>query len=98
MQLLRPSAERQDSQTKSTMNESIENDSVEIEAVDSDIVNRTRKLAADAQRVVVKAGTNSLTDEASKLDTSKVDKLVDDVVGLLEQDEQYYSYRLLRAT
>ncbi|WP_137284612.1 glutamate 5-kinase [Halorussus salinisoli] len=70
------------------MSESIENNSVEIETVDSDIVNRTRELAADAQRVVVKAGTNSLTDGASNLDTSRIDKLVGDVVGLLEQDKQ----------
>ncbi|RQG90267.1 glutamate 5-kinase [Natrarchaeobius halalkaliphilus] len=49
-------------------------------------VEAARRLAMDAERVVVKAGTNSLTDEESNLDNEKLDKLVDDVVSLLDQD------------
>jgi len=56
--------------------------------VDDEAVERARELAADADRVVVKAGTNSLTDEASNLDTAKLDKLVDDVVSLLDRDKE----------
>ena len=41
-----------------------------------------RRMAADADRVVVKVGTNSLTDEHSRLDDDKLDKLVDDVADL----------------
>ena len=52
-------------------------DTVEFEAVE-----RTRRLAADADRVIVKAGTNSLTDEESNLDNEKLDKLVDDIADL----------------
>jgi len=40
--------------------------------------------AAAAQLVVVKAGTNSLTDDSSHLDTDRIDKLVDDVQDLRE--------------
>ena len=43
----------------------------------------TRRDAAEAQRVVVKAGTNSLTDEDSNLDRLKLDKLVNDVMDLV---------------
>jgi len=57
------------------------------EAVEADVVERTRQLAADADRVVVKAGTNSLTDEESNLDDGKLDKLVDDIVSLLDRDK-----------
>jgi glutamate 5-kinase len=57
------------------------------EAVEADVVERTRQLAADADRVVVKAGTNSLTDEESNLDDDKLDKLVDDIVSLLDRDK-----------
>ncbi len=46
-------------------------------------VDRARTLAADADRVIVKAGTNSLTDDASNLDDAKLDKLVDDIEDLL---------------
>ncbi len=45
----------------------------------------TRKDAAEAERVVVKAGTNSLTDEHSNLDRGKLDKLVDDIHDLHER-------------
>ncbi len=47
---------------------------------DSDYI--TREEAAEADRVVVKAGTNSLTDEHSNLDRGKLDKLVDDINDL----------------
>jgi len=53
-----------------------------IETVDAEEVEQARQLAADAQRVVVKAGTNSLTDEDSQLDRVKLDKLVSDIMDL----------------
>jgi glutamate 5-kinase len=55
----------------------------EHEAVATEEIARSRRLAADANRVVVKAGTNSLTDDESNLDDAKLDKLVDDVADLL---------------
>lgn len=55
------------------------------ESIGSEAVKAVRQRASAAERVVVKAGTNSLTDEQSKLDDSKVDKLVDDIVDLREQ-------------
>jgi len=55
------------------------------EAVTSGEAAEARRLAAEAGRVVVKAGTNSLTDETSNLDDEKLDKLVDDVAGLVER-------------
>jgi len=48
----------------------------------------TREEAADAERIVVKAGTNSLTDDDSRLDRVKLDKLVDDVMDLIERDKR----------
>ncbi|MCX2818240.1 glutamate 5-kinase [Haladaptatus sp. F3-133] len=45
----------------------------------------TRDDAAGAERVVVKAGTNSLTDDDSNLDRLKLDKLVNDVMDLVER-------------
>ncbi len=42
-------------------------------------------MAAEANRVVVKAGTNSLTDDDSNLDDDKLDKLVDDIESLLSR-------------
>jgi len=53
--------------------------------VESGAVEEARRLAAEAGRVVVKAGTNSLTDESSNLDEAKVDKLVEDVVEFRRQ-------------
>ncbi|MFC6766258.1 glutamate 5-kinase [Natrinema soli] len=47
-----------------------------------------RRLAADADRVIVKAGTNSLTDADSNLDDEKLDKLVDDLEDLLSRDKE----------
>jgi len=51
-------------------------------------VHRARQLAAAADRVVVKAGTNSLTDEESNLDDGKLDKLVDDIADLRERGKE----------
>jgi glutamate 5-kinase len=48
----------------------------------------TREDAAEAQRVVVKAGTNSLTDGDSNLDRLKLDKLVNDVMDLVERGKE----------
>ncbi len=53
-----------------------------------DTVERTRKRAARADRVVVKAGTNSLTDANSNVDDDKLDKLVDDIVDLRNQGKE----------
>jgi len=50
--------------------------------VDPEVVEATRDRAASAERVVVKAGTNSLTDADSNLDDDKLDKLVDDIADL----------------
>ncbi|TSD14070.1 glutamate 5-kinase [Haloglomus irregulare] len=49
---------------------------------------RARQLAADADRVLVKIGTNSLTDDDSNLDNTKLDKLVDDVEDLLGRGKE----------
>mgnify|MGYP000306640856 CR=1 FL=1 len=66
------------------VDEAVESGAVS-EAVDPDTVDEARRLAAAAERVVVKAGTNSLTDESSNLDEGKVDKLVEDVVDFRRQ-------------
>jgi glutamate 5-kinase len=58
------------------------------EAVEAEAVDRARQLAAGAERVVVKAGTNSLTDDDSCLDQEKLDALVDGVVSLLDRDRE----------
>jgi glutamate 5-kinase len=58
------------------------------EAVDADEVAETRRLAAAAERVVVKIGTNSLTDDDSNLADEKLDKLVDDIEDLLAADRE----------
>ncbi|WIV67163.1 glutamate 5-kinase [Natrialbaceae archaeon AArc-T1-2] len=58
------------------------------ETVAPDAIERARELAADADRVIVKAGTNSLTDEDSNLDDEKLDKLVDDLADLLARDTE----------
>lgn len=58
------------------------------EVVERTAIDRARQQAADADRVVVKAGTNSLTDEESNLDDGKLDKLVDDIVSLLDRDKE----------
>lgn len=56
--------------------------------IDPDIVDRARTRAAEAERVVVKAGTNSLTDDESRLDRVKLDKLVADVMDLRRQGKE----------
>ena len=53
-----------------------------VEAIDAGIIERARRRAAEAGRIVVKAGTNSLTDEDSQLDRVKLDKLVADIMDL----------------
>lgn len=50
-------------------------------------IEQARQLAADANRVIVKAGTNSLTDDQSNLDNRKLGKLVDDIINLLEREK-----------
>ncbi|MUV59542.1 glutamate 5-kinase [Halobacterium sp. CBA1126] len=58
---------------------------VQAHAEDTEAVEAARRQAADAERVVVKAGTNSLTDDESRLDRDKLDKLVDDIMDLRER-------------
>ncbi|MFP4625184.1 MAG: glutamate 5-kinase [Natronomonas sp.] len=58
------------------------------EVVERTAIDRARQQAAAAARVVVKAGTNSLTDEDSNLDDGKLDKLVDDIVSLIDRDKE----------
>jgi glutamate 5-kinase len=57
---------------------------ITVEPVPEGVETAARERAADADRVVVKAGTNSLTDEDSRLDRVKLDKLVADVMDLRE--------------
>ncbi len=54
-------------------------------ATDGERVEAARREAATADRVIVKAGTNSLTDDDSRLDRVKLDKLVADVMDLRER-------------
>ncbi len=56
--------------------------------VTADEIETARHLAADAERVVVKAGTNSLTDDESNLSLDKLDKLVDDIAELRNRGKQ----------
>ncbi|WP_435320383.1 glutamate 5-kinase [Haloarchaeobius sp. TZWSO28] len=56
--------------------------------VDDDVVSAVRKQAAAAERVIVKAGTNSLTDDDSNLDDAKLDKLVDDIYDLRKRGKE----------
>jgi glutamate 5-kinase len=60
----------------------------ESEAVTAAEIERARRLAANASRVVVKAGTNSLTDDDSNLDDDKLDKLVDDLEALRSRGKE----------
>ena len=53
-----------------------------------DQVEAVRERAAGANRVVVKAGTNSLTDETSNVDQEKLDKLVDDIMDLRKRGKE----------
>ncbi|WP_299234192.1 glutamate 5-kinase [Natronomonas sp.] len=59
-----------------------------VEAVDPEITDRARALAAEADRVLVKVGTNSLTDADSRLDRVKLDKLVADIMDLRDRDKE----------
>ncbi|GAA0534541.1 glutamate 5-kinase [Halorubrum ejinorense] len=54
-------------------------------SADPEGVATARERAAAADRVIVKAGTNSLTDADSRLDRVKLDKLVADVMDLRER-------------
>jgi glutamate 5-kinase len=56
-----------------------------VEPVDDGAVKRARERAAAAGRVIVKAGTKSLTDADSRLDRVKIDRLVSDVMNLRER-------------
>ncbi|GGO02620.1 glutamate 5-kinase [Haloarcula pellucida] len=58
------------------------------ERVDAAALSRAREQAAAAERVIVKAGTNSLTDAESNLDDEKLDKLVDDIESLLSRGKE----------
>ncbi|MFB6229045.1 MAG: glutamate 5-kinase [Halobacteriales archaeon] len=62
-----------------------EGESVTVESVSEAVETAAREQAAAAKRVVVKAGTNSLTDEDSLLDRVKLDKLVTDIMDLRER-------------
>jgi len=55
---------------------------------ETEAAHEARQLAADAELVVVKAGTNSLTDERSNLDDVKINKLVEDVMDLRRQGKR----------
>ena len=57
-------------------------------AVATEDVTNARTLAATAERVVVKIGTNSLTNHESRLDDEKADKLVDDIADLVDRDRE----------
>lgn len=57
-------------------------DTALVDTVDSKSLREARKQAAEAQLVVVKIGTNSLTDDDSRLDRVKLDKLVSDIMDL----------------
>lgn len=59
-----------------------------VDAVDAETVRQTREQAAAARRVLVKTGTNSLTDEESQLDRVKLDKIVADVMDLRERGKE----------
>ena len=59
-----------------------------VTAVDADAVTDARELAAAADRVIVKAGTNSLTDDESNLSLSKLHKLVDDITDIRDRGKE----------
>jgi glutamate 5-kinase len=56
-----------------------------VETVDAETIEGARRRAAEAKLVVVKVGTNSLTDDDSRLDRVKLDKLVADIMDLRER-------------
>lgn len=51
-------------------------------------IDNIRKKLSDAKRIVVKIGTNCLTDENSKLDVSNVDKVVSDLIDLVKEEKE----------
>jgi glutamate 5-kinase len=59
-----------------------------LSTADAEAVTAAREQAAAADRVVVKAGTNSLTDGDSNLSLSKLHKLVDDITDLRDGGKQ----------
>jgi len=63
-----------------------EGDTVRVESVPEEIERAAREQAAAAERVVVKAGTNCLTDEESRLDRVKLDTLVANIMDLRDRD------------
>jgi len=63
-------------------------DAAPIASVDAETTRRARTQAAAADRVLVKIGTNSLTDDASHLDRVKLDKLVSDVMDLRKRGKE----------
>ena len=44
-----------------------------------------RKRLAETRRVVVKVGTSNLTDKDSRLDSNKIEKIVDEIMGLRKE-------------
>jgi len=70
------------------MSEAADDGGTAADSVDPEAIDRARGLAAAADRVIVKAGTNSLTDADSNLDDEKLDKLVDDLADLLDRDKE----------
>ncbi len=56
--------------------------------LDPDAVTQARQRAATADRIVIKAGTNSLTDAESNLDDEKLNKLVDDIMTLAKEGRE----------
>jgi glutamate 5-kinase len=63
-------------------------DAADTAALDAEAITAARQQAAAADRVVVKAGTNSLTDDESNLSLSKLHKLVDDITDLRDRGKQ----------
>lgn len=63
-------------------------EAADLPAVDPETVTAAREQAAAADRVVVKAGTNSLTDDQSRLDRAKLDKLVNDIMDLRDRGRE----------
>lgn len=49
---------------------------------------KTREELTEAEKIVVKVGTNSLTDDNSGLDENKVEKLVDELIELIESGKK----------
>ncbi|CAJ51973.1 glutamate 5-kinase [Haloquadratum walsbyi] len=71
--------------TKQTLSQTSESTQT---SVPRSAIDQARHIAATADRVVVKAGTNSLTDSTSNLDDEKLNKLVDDIADLIEHDKE----------